>query len=234
MQTIKGEGFTVEVVKSRRRKTMALKVTHTGVSIHIPTTLPLATAQAFILQKTVWIQNKIQQQKNRPLITTKRFINGEHHLYMGEEYPLSIARDSDTQNKIDFDGKYILFLGAAYDPTPEVIRSELISWYHQQAISYLRHKTMYFSDIIGLIPRSITVKNYKARWGSCNSRADIQFNWKIIMAPTDIIDYIIVHELCHIQQHNHSPAFWQLVKHYYPNYKTARLWLKNNGYKLET
>ena len=233
MQTIKGEGFTVNVVKSGRRKTVALKVSHNGVSIHIPATLPLSTASAFVIQKTQWIQKKLHQQLNRPLAIARQFIDGECYLYMGVDYPLSIITDKNIQNKIDFDGEHISFVGSENTSTPKIIRAELINWYHRQATSHLQQKTLYFSDIIGVMPRSITVKNYKARWGSCNSRSDIQYNWKIIMAPADIIDYIIIHELCHIQHHNHSPAFWQCVKHYYPDYKSARLWLKNNGYKLE-
>ena len=233
MQTIEGDGFTVNVVKSGRRKTMALKVTHKGVSIHIPATLPITTAKTFVIQKTPWIQQKIQHQHNRPLAIAKMFTDGEHYLYLGAEYPLTTSIDVDAKPKINFNGKQFQFSDSTYSPAPKTIRRELLNWYHQQAVAYLQHKTTLFSGLTGLTPRSITVKNYKARWGSCNSHADIQYNWKIIMAPTDIIDYIVIHELCHIRHHNHSPAFWQLVKQYYPDYKSARLWLKKHGYKLE-
>lgn len=79
---------------------------------------------------------------------------------------------------------------------------------------------------------SVKVKSYKSSWGSCSRSGDISFHWAIIMAPHYIVDYVVVHELCHMIHHNHSPAFWQQVEKVLPNYSECRGWLKVNGQEL--
>ena len=82
-------------------------------------------------------------------------------------------------------------------------------------------------------PLSIRVKNYKSRWGSCSAKGDISYNWKIIFAPSKIIDYLIIHELSHLVFFNHSKRFWLKVEEYQPDFKENRKWLKDNSYKLD-
>jgi hypothetical protein len=112
------------------------------------------------------------------------------------------------------------------------IKKQLTFWYQQQATDYITNRTHELIKTTHLQPKSITVKTYKARWGSCTIKGDIQFNWKLMMTPPAVIDYVIIHELCHLEQHNHSAKFWQLVEQFEPNYKTHRSWLKKNGQEL--
>ena len=79
---------------------------------------------------------------------------------------------------------------------------------------------------------SVKVREYKARWGSCSNNGDISFNWRLIMAPPKIIEYVIIHELMHIKEHNHSPKYWNYVKSLYPNINEAKEWLMYNGQTL--
>jgi len=229
--TIEGDGFSVEIIKSTRRKTMALKVNHRGVSVHIPSNLSLKTAKKFISQKTAWIKLKLEQQALREPIS-RQYIDGESLLFLGENYSLRLHQQesSPAVTKIDTN---INVAGRLNRISAATIKRALSDWYKQQADSYLRTRTLMLAEKTGLSPRSITVKTYKARWGSCKITGDIQFNWKLILAPIDVIDYVIVHELCHLTHHNHSALFWQLVAHHYPNFKQARQWLKENGSQLE-
>lgn len=230
MSIIQGDGFRVSIIKSKRRKTMALKVTHKGVSIHIPNSLPITIAEIFVAQKTQWIQRKLQHQsQQQPLL--RQFTDKEPFFFLGESYALHLIQKniSATVNKTP---QSIELHGRLNRLSKKAIRSTLISWYKQQAEYYLNSRTTMLANNIGLIPKSIAIKTYKARWGSCNSHFDIRYNWNLIQAPPYIIDYVIIHELCHIQHHNHSSSFWQLVEKYYPDFKSARTWLKNNGYKL--
>ena len=231
MPIIRGDGFTVLVVKSDRRKTTALKIKNGQVSIHIPKRLPIVIARHFVHQKTHWIQQKLQQIAQRPL-PERHFISGESLLYLGNTFKLEVLPASakiaiiKTAQSIEVSGRVDKLSSVA-------IRSALIIWYKQQADQYLRSQTRFLADKTGLFPRSITVKTYKARWGSCAISGDIQYNWKLMFAPPDIIDYVIIHELCHLEQHNHSAAFWQLVSSHYPGFKSAKLWLKKNGVLLD-
>lgn len=231
MSTIQGDGFTVSVVKSDRRKTTALKIKNGEVSIHIPKRLPIAIARHFVQQKTPWIQQKLQELAHQPL-PKRHFISGESLLYLGKKYKLQLVLSERKTTTIKT-AQAIEIHGRLNNLSPAAIRAKLITWYKQQATLYLRSQTTSLADKTGLFPRSITVKTYKARWGSCGIQGDIQYNWKLMLAPPDIIDYVIIHELCHLEQHNHSAAFWQLVSTHCPDFKTARLWLKNNGLFLE-
>ena len=231
MSIIQGDGFSVNVIKSKRRKTMALKVSRTDVSIHIPATLPIAMVKTFIEQKTSWIQQKLQQQSQRQL-PERQFTDNELFFFLGESYSLRLIQKNTTP-LVAKTQQYIEFCGRLNRLSKKSIRNSLILWYKQQAEQFLNSRTTWFANKIGLTPKSITVKTYKARWGSCTNKAEIQYNWKLIQAPPDIIDYVIIHELCHIQHHNHSPTFWQLVEKHYPDFKLARTWLKNNGHKFE-
>jgi predicted metal-dependent hydrolase len=231
MQTIQGDGFTVSVVKSARRKTTALKIKNGEVSIHIPKRQSLEIARHFVQEKTPWIQQKLQHQAQQAL-PEKDFVEGESLLFLGKVYSLQLVpveratTTLKTAQTIEVHGRLNILSKPA-------IRAALIIWYRQQAELYLRSQTAFLTTTTGLSPRSITIKTYKARWGSCRTNGDIQYNWKLMLAPPEIIDYVIIHELCHLQQHNHSAVFWQLVHRHYPNFKTARLWLKKNGASLE-
>ncbi|HID0886867.1 TPA: M48 family metallopeptidase, partial [Clostridium botulinum] len=90
-----------------------------------------------------------------------------------------------------------------------------------------------YSNILKVAPKNIVIKNQKTLWGSCSSKGNINYNYKIVMAPLKILDYIVVHELCHLVHMNHSKDFWQLVESIIPDFKERRNWLKENGYKLK-
>lgn len=231
MQTIQGDGFIVTVIKSGRRKTTALKIKEGKVSIHIPNRLPLKRAREFILLKTHWIQRKLAEQSLKE-VPVKHFIDGESFLFLDRHYTLHLIQSNSSPSVIKTP-HHIELHGRLNRLSKTAIRAALVRWYKQQAEHYLTSRTASLSRMCELMPSSITVKTYKARWGSCNIHGELQFNWKLMLAPPDIIDYVILHELCHIQHHNHSTQFWQLVEHHCPTFKASRLWLKNNGYLLE-
>jgi predicted metal-dependent hydrolase len=109
----------------------------------------------------------------------------------------------------------------------------LEEWYRAHALEKLKEKTKRYAFIIGVSPKSVDLKDYKARWGSCSSSGDVTYNWRIIIAPHHIVDYIVVHELCHSLEHNHGPKYWKHVERVVPNYKDCREWLKVNGEALD-
>jgi predicted metal-dependent hydrolase len=231
MPTIQGDGFTVSVVKSDRRKTTALKIKDGQVSIHIPKRLPIAIARHFVQQKTPWIQQKLQQLSQQPLFE-RHFISGESLFYLGNSFKLQVISAERKTTTIKT-AQTIEVHGRIEKLSPAAIRGALVTWYKQQAELYLGSQTAFLANKTGFSPKSITIKTYKARWGSCAISGDIQYNWKLILAPPNIVDYVIIHELCHLQQHNHSAAFWQLVSRHYPDFKAAQLWLKKNGVLLD-
>ena len=109
------------------------------------------------------------------------------------------------------------------------VKKLLEQWYQNQAERRLKQKTERLAKIVGVIPKSITVKNYKSRWGSCNTKGELTFNWRIILAPHYIVDYVVIHELCHLLEHNHSYKYWRHVENHVPNWKDCKSWLNNKS-----
>ena len=102
-------------------------------------------------------------------------------------------------------------------------------WFRAQALITLKTKTKRFQKLIGVTANSVSVRSYKLRWGSCCTSGDITYNWRLVIAPHKIVDYVILHELCHLLVPNHSQAFWRKVRSYMPDFNERKLWLKSNS-----
>ena len=113
-----------------------------------------------------------------------------------------------------------------------VQRSALESRYKEAARTYIPKRVAYYNAMTGGSYSRISIRDQKTRWGSCSSKGTLSFNWRLMLAPPSILDYVVVHELCHLTNMNHSPAFWQAVEAVYPDYKNARKWLKEHGSEL--
>ena len=115
----------------------------------------------------------------------------------------------------------------------EKVRNALTQWYRAHAEKRLKQKVQRYAKIVGVEPVSVGIKSFKSRWGSCSVKGDILFNRKIIIAPNRIVDYVVVHESCHLKRHDHSPEFWKSVERVIGDYKECKKWLKENGRGLE-
>lgn len=111
-------------------------------------------------------------------------------------------------------------------------RDALEKRYREAARSYFPKRVQYYAGILHVTYGNITIRDQKTRWGSCSSRGNLNFNWRLMLAPPRVLDYVVVHELCHRKHMDHSPAFWQEVGNLLPDYKTLRKWLKDNGNTL--
>ena len=111
-------------------------------------------------------------------------------------------------------------------------KAALTQRYIAAAKEYFPKRAAYFQQFTGGTYNRITIRDQKTRWGSCSARGTLSFNWRLMLAPPAILDYVVVHELCHLTHMNHSAAFWQAVEAVYPDYRTARRWLKEHGQEL--
>jgi len=127
-------------------------------------------------------------------------------------------------------GEYHLTLP---DPSsdPEV-RAAIRSTLSVRALERIRSRVNHYAPLIGVHPGRITIRDQKSRWGSCSAKGNLNFNWKLIMAPSQVLDYVVIHELCHMREFNHSPRFWELVYAHMPDYEAWKKWLKNHGQEL--
>ncbi|ACA53649.1 M48 family metallopeptidase [Clostridium botulinum] len=223
-----GERFQY-ILKTKKRKTISIKI---GKEFIIEVTAPLGTNEYTIEQvlkkEEKWIIKKIKKLKE-----VKNF-NG--YYYLGELYYLKIKEVKSLYFKLELDSnKFMVYInsGILKEKREVIIKDNLEKFYKEQAVKVLKERTDYYSNILKVAPKNIVIKNQKTLWGSCSSKGNINYNYKIVMAPLKILDYIVVHELCHLVHMNHSKDFWHLVESIIPDFKERRNWLKENGYKLK-
>ncbi len=111
----------------------------------------------------------------------------------------------------------------------EPLKYEDIEALADKALEYIPERVKYFAPLVGVEYGNITVRNQRTRWGSCSGKGNLNFNCLLMLTPKDVIDYVVVHELCHLKEMNHSRDFWKEVEDVLPDYKNSRLWLKRNG-----
>ena len=226
---IKTEDFDVKLIPSSRRVRISLKVSSKGVFLHIPTQLPMEFVHNLIDEKSDWTKQQLAKQpKPEP---ERQWQNRDSLSLFGQSYELQLEQKGDIPS-VTLINNAIVLSGRLHRIGLKTRKQAIVNWYKELADIYLNKRTEEFSKKTGLIPKSITIKTYKARWGSCNIKGEIQYNWQIMQAAPSVIDYLIIHELCHLKHHNHGKGFWQLVERHCPHYRREQVWLKQYGYQL--
>ena len=222
-----GFPFQVEVVRTDRKKSASIRLLGDLVKVSVPMTLSDGRIRELVTKRTPWIKSKLREQSNRPIPAPREYISGETVTYLGKNYRLKVL--IGDQPSIKLRRGYVEATVSKVDTDPKnTIRSLLQNWYRSHAQKRLGEKTLRLAKVVGVNPSSVTVKNYKSRWGSCSLKGDISYNWRIILAPHSIVDYVVVHELCHMLEHNHSSKYWKHVESHVPNWRECKEWLKHN------
>lgn len=225
-----------KVKRGRRMKTVALQIQpDSTVVVLSPAFLDTEKIKQIVLKRARWIIRKQEKIKRLKInITEKEFVSGESFLYLGRRYRLKVIKTNRTEddNCRLINGRFYIEINEKLQGKAAAsdIREKLIGWYSNQARDKIMERIEKYSKLLGVKPRKIIIKNQEKRWGSCSCSGIIRFNWKIIMAPMSVLDYVIIHELCHLIQQNHSPEFWSKVESIIPSFKSKREWLKENGF----
>jgi len=156
------------------------------------------------------------------------FVSGEEFSYRGKILVLNLVINADRK-RIMVKKQAGTLLVVSDTVEREVLEKAVCHWYRERAREIFTDKVAYYRQFINKPIGEIRIKEQKSRWGSCSTKGNLNFNWKIIMAPDEIIDYLVVHELCHLLHMNHSKEFWQSVGSILPDYKVRERWLKENG-----
>lgn len=213
-----------KIIRSKRR-TIALIVTDdASLIVRAPLNTPLGYIQNFVFEKSSWINKKKKEIiENGGPVKSKKFIEDEEFLYLGNPYKLKIC-----------DSKIIKLSDHLYLPEKYLnnAQAKMTAWYKQKAFQEISDRASRYSQISGWKYRSLSITSAQKRWGSCGHYDTINFTWRLIMAPLHVVDYVVVHELAHIKEKNHSARFWNKVESVLPDYKQRALWLKHNGNSL--
>lgn len=216
-----------------RRKTMAITIDPSGeVRVAVPKGTPSKTIQDWVGSKAPWITRKLDEiELVNSELAGREFVAGEMFWYLGREYPLYIEiTPTRVRPKVELYGDRLTVETPSAEPA--IVKEALQSWYRSMAEWYFGKRVEQFGQRIKVLPHRITIREQKTRWGSCSSKGNLNFNWRALMAPAVVVDYLVVHELCHLIHPNHSRDFWDLVTSVMPDYKLHRNWLRKNGIKL--
>ena len=220
-----------------KRKTIGIIVDKNGeVKVHAPFCVSEKQVCEAVKKKADWIIKKVNEVTERNLnVECRQFVSGEKFLYLGKEYTLEIVeKDLSKSEVLILEDTMAVYIskGLYAESRKQAIKEALIKWYRQRFAEIVKERIEKYSLQLKVAPCKVVIKDQKTRWGSCSKKGNINLNWRLVMAPIDIIDYVVVHELCHLKFMNHSKDFWNLVKSILPNYTEGREWLKVNGNRL--
>jgi len=228
------------IERGKRKKTVAIHINPmASVTILSPRHFDDEKIRMIVRKKARWIlekQGKIDG--SRYSNPRKEFVSGESSAYLGKLYRLKVIKGAeDIVGKCKLvNGRFLVEINGDHEAQVNrtAIKKALLDWYLERAAQKIKERVDRFSQQIGKWPASIKMKNQDRRWGSCSRNGSIRFNWKVIMAPISIMDYVIVHELCHLIYPHHSTQFWQKVQSIIPDYKRRRDWLKTNSLQIDS
>lgn len=211
----------ITIIRSARRRTIGIQIEPDGsITVTAPYLIPRFVINNLLKEKAQWIQQKQQLMRARnPNVS-------EGYLYLGKRYVVTLRQNKKAIVELE-DKFYIASSSEKY------VKTYLLSWYKQQARKIITQRVQLYAARTGLNYKSVSLMEATTRWGSCSSQKTLNFNWKLVMAPLEVLDYVVTHELAHLVELNHSRAFWETVRKMFPIYREYRTWLKRHGHTLK-
>ena len=220
--------LSFELRVSQRARQLRLEI-HSGsrLLVILPHNLPAQKAYDLIVEKENWILKHIKKQQSPP---QKKLSAGDSVLYRGKSIKIRALSVSEKTATIRLRESFFEIHLPQDGNLP--LNEVLASWFRWQAKNQIVKETRRLAKKLGVIIGRISIRDQKTRWGSCSSKKNLNFNWRLLMAPPAVLQYVIIHELTHLEQMNHSKKFWSLVAKRCPDYKTHQKWLKEHGTEL--
>lgn len=219
---------------SRRRRTVGLAIEpESGVTVLAPADTDLLTIEGILQRRASWILRKlirVREDAKQPRVF--EFSDGATICYMGKNYRLKVEENPNSRrNSCKLKGGWLT--AEVYSSSPEFIEKIIKRWFYRQAKANLTPRIAFWSEKLGVVPGKVMITNPSKRWASCDYQNNLRFNWRVMMVPSSLVDYVVAHELCHIVHKNHSPDFWRLLGNIMPNYDQRKILLKKCGKNLD-
>ena len=229
IRTIKMAGKTIEYeLVQTARKSMELRTDGERAKVFAPRGVRLSLVDQFVQSRAEWLlatNEKLKAHRAQRARSKPRMTDGASILVEGQMLTLRIK----PANKWGVEEMEDALWVYAKQSEEARIREHVRGYFIQRAKARIDERVDYYAPLIGRAPKHITIREQKTRWGSCSHLGNLNFNWKLIMAPPRILDYVVVHELCHLYELNHAKRFWDRVALYCDQYRECIKWLKNNG-----
>ncbi len=227
-----GETISFELIY-KKRTTIGIYIDLYG---NVEVQAPKGTSEESVLQllegKWDLIQQRTKEMKDRTVgHMEKVYDHGESFLYLGNTYPILISQDTDIKKDhvVLEENKLHVYVKQQED---ERIKQALKRFYYRQCKALVEKRVQFYQSNFRVKPRSIRISDSKSTWGTCDSMRQLTFNWKLAMAPLKVIDYVVVHEMCHMVHMNHDRSFWRLVGKIIPDYEQRENWLALSNWKM--
>ena len=219
------------VKRSYRARCVRLEIhRQNGLTVFIPSSYNISDLTEVLIRKGNWILEKLAElsrlNQNR---LNKDGRTGDSIPYLGKRLKLTKIHSADSEIYTNLEGNG---LHLCYDMDNISTGQVLELWYRQKANELIKNRTNELCNIIGVKYNRITIRKARTRWGSCSQRGNLNFNWKLIMAPAEVIDYVIIHELAHLKEMNHSKRFWDVVNTNCPEWRRLKKWLEDHEAEL--
>jgi predicted metal-dependent hydrolase len=221
-----GKQVSFTLKRSTRRRSIGLRIDDRGLTVNMPLRASEKWLHSVLQEKAAWVVDKLENwQSKKP--TPQQWIDGESILYRGEAFKLCIVPslfDAPPQ----LHGNQLLIHLAKAD-TPDALEKIILRWYRREALQLFTECISHFAPLIKVNPVEIKLSSARTQWGSCTTRGTVRLNWQLIKMPLPLVDYVVVHELAHLREMNHSAAFWNVVESVCPNYAKLRSELRKWG-----
>ncbi len=212
--------MSVTVIRHKRRKRVAFYVTAEGVELRIPARLPQRVVDAILRDHADWIEARLAAIPKASRLPEDRL------LYQGDAVPLI---RSGSARSFTYDGQTFR-CPEQWDET--ALRDAYEAWLRTKAVGHVTERASRYERLLRVRASNVRIGHQKTRWGSCSSKGAISINVRLMLAPPEVLDYVIAHEWCHLVHFDHSKAFWEAVASVYPNVAWAKDWLRQNGHTL--
>ncbi|AIC16477.1 M48 family metallopeptidase [Nitrososphaera viennensis] len=224
--------ITYTVIRGKRIKTSEIIIEKGKVVIRTPPDKPLEEIEKIIQKKAEWILKKQQEYKRLAHQIARPTFKPDSTLpYLGKNYPLYIM-GGRSQDKLRFVNGEFLATTKSQNPSEKAIRKLYQEWLMKSAMPIMRDSVKFYANRLGVKPQRVIIKDLKNRWGSATKSGTVNLNVNLLKAPQDVIDYIVLHELCHFEIKDHSHHFWNLLHKFMPSYEKRIEWLRVNAGNL--
>jgi Predicted metal-dependent hydrolase len=231
LHTFLNETISFNIVYKQRKSIGIYLDLYGQIEVHAPKGTPIDKILLALEDKWSLILERSKEMKERSEPKEKSYDHGEVFLYLGKSYPITILTNPEQNND------YCLIQQDKLNVCVRVhndnsVKQALKRFYYQQCKALVEERIRIYQKEFKMKPRSIRIIDDVSKWGSCNSKLELDFNWKLAMAPIEAIDYVVVHEMCHMVHLNHDRSFWRLVGKILPDYEKRNAWLAISGWKM--
>ena len=224
---ISGRRVPYCVVRSTRARRLRVTVTEGQVIVTLPQGVRVSEAERLLQQHAAWLLKHLDApaRRKKPV----QSLPADVILLRGAAHRIEVVEEPERLARIRVEEKTGRLLVRVPAGIHELPRRLVVPWLKAQARSIIEAAVRRQAARMGVTYKTISIRDQRTRWGSCSNQGSLSFNWRLVMASPAVLEYVVVHELAHRKQQNHSKAFWLVVARYYPEYKAARAWLRANS-----